>query len=324
VLEVEGLSVAYGGGAPVVRDVSFALARGETLALVGESGSGKSTIARAVAGLVAPAAGRVALGGRALAPYAEGRSREDLRRLQLVFQNPDASLNPRARVGGALRRPLDAFFGGRGGERIGAALAEVRLDEGYARRFPDQLSGGERQRVAIARALLAEPDVLLCDEVLSALDVSVQANVLETLTALVRGRGLAMLFISHDLAVVRMVADRIVVLFGGEVVEAGPARAVLAPPCHPFTAALLDAAPVPLRPPRGAARPAARPAPPAGVGCVHAGRCAWRIGPVCDEARPPWHDLGGGHRLGCHHSPAALTSLWQAGQGQAQSQARTA
>ena len=227
-----------------VRNIDIAVARGETFALVGESGSGKSTMARAVSGLLAPREGRILFNGEPLSPLVRHRTRDQRRRIQFVFQNPDASLNPRARIGAILARPLEMF--GEAADiasRVAAALADVRLDGAYARRFSDELSGGERQRVAIARALIADPQLLICDEVLSALDVSVQANILELLAKLRTDRDVAMLFISHDLAVVRSFADRVGVLFGGELMSVGPVERIYAPPHHPYTLSLLEAVP---------------------------------------------------------------------------------
>jgi peptide/nickel transport system ATP-binding protein len=232
---VEGVSLSYGGGTimhrlmesdpiVVVRDASFDLQPGQTLALVGESGSGKSTIARAAAGLLPPMAGTIAFKGEPLPPRVEQRSRAQRREVQFIFQNPDASLNPRARVDQALARPLAMFFGLARGEirdRMEQALHEVRLDASYARRYPDELSGGERQRVAIARALVADPQLLLCDEILSALDVSVQANIITLLRRLQAETNVAMLFISHDLAVVRNLAHKVAVLYHGQIMETG-------------------------------------------------------------------------------------------------------
>lgn len=255
-LEAQSLSIVYGArrglfgigrsaGTTVVPDVSFAIGRDETLALIGESGSGKSTVARALCGLVPARAGTVRFKGKALAPRLEARSADERRDIQYIFQNPDASLNPRMRVGEILARPLDVFRGERGttvGTKLEKAMTDVRLDPAYLSRFPHELSGGERQRVAIARALIAEPSLLLCDEVLSALDVSVQARVLELLRELRRRTGVSMLFISHDLGVVRSLADRVGVLFHGELVEVGPTEAIYTRPQHPYTRRLLAAA----------------------------------------------------------------------------------
>jgi peptide/nickel transport system ATP-binding protein len=312
VLAVQGLSVAYGRAPPVVRDVSLTLGAGETLALVGESGSGKSTIARAISGLIAPAAGSITLRGTSLAPLVAARSREQRRLVQLVFQNPDASLNPRARIGRILRRPVDCFFPGdspRSAQLVTEALDAVRLEPGHAGRYGDQLSGGERQRVAIARALLARPDILLCDEVLSALDVSVQASILDLLQRLKRDGGIAMLFISHDLAVVGLVADRIAVLFRGEVMETGPAAQVFAPPFHPYTHALLQSVPRPLQRPLPVASRQTSPAKTDPNGCAYAARCAWKVGAICDTTRPPWRETPQGLRLRCHIPLSELTNI---------------
>jgi ABC-type glutathione transport system ATPase component len=182
--------------------------------------------------------------GRPLAPRLAARDGSDLRGIQYIFQNPDASLNPRATIGQSLARPLSVFHGLTGAgarDRSAAALAEVELPADYLDRYPAELSGGQRQRVAIARALLAEPRVLLCDEVLSALDVSVQARVLDLLVRLRTERDMAMLFISHDLAVVRGLADRVAVMQAGRIVETGPTDRVFRAPQHPYTRALLSA-----------------------------------------------------------------------------------
>jgi peptide/nickel transport system ATP-binding protein len=306
-LAVDRLTVSYGRGSgtfTALQDVSLSVGKGETVALVGESGSGKSTLARAIAGMVAPAAGHIRLGNDELAPLVRARSPNERRVIQYVFQNPDASLNPRATIGRSLIRPLDFFFPGRATDsaaQAGAALAEVRLDAAYASRYPDQLSGGERQRVAIARALIAEPELLLCDEVLSALDVSVQASILELLQRLKSELGVAMLFISHDLAVVRMLADRVCVLFRGQVMETGPRERVFAPPFHPYTQSLLAAVPVPLRR-RQPTRQKPGVAAEGGAGCAYAGRCAAEIPGVCRAAPPPWRQTPDGLAIRCHHS----------------------
>lgn len=233
---------------PAVQRINLELAAGQTFAVVGESGSGKTTIARAVAGLIAPARGTITFRGQDITGPVERRPRETQRAIQYVFQHPDASLNPRRRVGAIVGRPLQHFFGLRGvpqKQRVAELLETTHLDPRYASRFPGQLSGGERQRVVLAQALAAEPDLILCDEILSALDVSVQAGILDLLRELQRERGLTYLFIAHDLAVVRGLAHRVAVLRGGELMEVGPCEEVFAPPYHPYTRLLLDSTPKP-------------------------------------------------------------------------------
>jgi peptide/nickel transport system ATP-binding protein len=285
------------------------------LALVGESGSGKSTVARAVSGLLRPYAGQVRLHGQSLAGLVRERSGEQRREIQYIFQNPDASLNPRAKIGTILARPLEMFFDlDRRAirARVLEALDDVRLDVGYAERYPDQLSGGERQRVAIARALIARPTLLLCDEVLSALDVSVQANILDLLRRLRAEHQVAMLFISHDLAVVRSIADKVGVLFQGRLMELGRTADIFSPPFHPYTHSLLMAVPDPDRPRRSTAvgrRPAA--GPPKAAGCPYAGRCAWQAGTICEQTAPPWRKTERGVAIHCHLPLDELTARAQ-------------
>jgi peptide/nickel transport system ATP-binding protein len=248
-LEVETLRAVHGRGLDEVvaaDEVSFALVRGECVALVGESGSGKTTIARCVAGLHAPAAGKILLDGEPLAAKAKDRPKAARRRMQIVFQNPYDSLNPRHRVGDAIARParvLRDLSAEEAASEVAVLLERVRLPARLGRRFPGELSGGERQRVAIARALAAKPDLLVCDEVTSALDVSVQAALLEVLAELRAELGLALLFITHDLGVVASVADRVLVLDRGIVCEQGTVGSLLASPSHPYTQRLIEAAP---------------------------------------------------------------------------------
>ncbi len=314
ILSVEGLSLSYGGAswlsrlvpspAPdIVSQLTFTIEEGETFALVGESGSGKSTVARAVSGLLAPREGTIRFEGQAMPGLVSARSRELRRRIQYIFQNPDASLNPRARIGTILARPIEMFFGSnRAATAKGVikALEDVRLDQSYAGRYPDQLSGGERQRVAIARALVAQSKLLLCDEILSGLDVSVQANVLALLQRLRREHRLSMLFISHDLAVVRTLADRIGVLFRGQLMEVGDAEDIFAPPFHPYTYELLMAVPSLKRIRRRGAQARGEAKGAAHGACVFAGRCAWQIGRICEEQPPPWREVTARHRIRCH------------------------
>ncbi|MCI2417620.1 ABC transporter ATP-binding protein [Saccharopolyspora sp. K220] len=247
VVDLDQIRVGY-GSRTAVDDVSLQLRRGEVLALVGESGSGKSTLAASLAGLRPPTAGRLRYLGETpgdLRVPAEKRPRDLRRKVQLVFQNADTALNPRRSVRDSVRRPL-RLFGivppALRAKRTEELIESVRLDAALAERLPAQLSGGQRQRIGIARALAGEPEVIIADEITTALDVSVQAQVLNLLDDLRREHRLACLFISHDLAVVRGIADRVVVLYQGKVVEQGSTEAVFAGPNHPYTRQLLDAA----------------------------------------------------------------------------------
>jgi peptide/nickel transport system ATP-binding protein len=248
-LEVTGLQARYRShrdDPPAVRDVSFAIERGECVALVGESGSGKSTIARCLAGLHVPSAGGIAFDGRPVEGAARARPLDVRRRIQIVFQNPYQSLNPRQRVHASIERPLRILRRlprDTARHEVNELLQRVRLPARLAERFPGELSGGERQRVAIARALAAKPDLLICDEVTSALDVSVQAAVLELLQELRVDLHLSMLFITHNLGVVACVADTVLVMDEGSVCETGPVGGVLNAPTNDYTRRLLKAAP---------------------------------------------------------------------------------
>lgn len=228
-----------------VDDVSFELERGETLGLVGESGSGKSTMANVIVGLLAPTSGAITFDGTAINAIDKYRSVELRHRIQIIFQDPLSSLNPRRRVETILTRPLEKFFGIKGRparDRAVELLEDMELSSDLLNRFPRQLSGGQQQRVAIARAFAAKPDLILCDEITSALDVCVQAHVLKLLKGIQRKSGAACLFISHDLGVVKQVADETVILQTGRVVEVGPTRTVFDNPSHTYTRLLLAAA----------------------------------------------------------------------------------
>jgi len=224
--------------------VDFELAAGETLAVIGESGSGKSSLAMLTLGLLAPSEGTLTIDGRSWSDRGRRERRELRRRIQVVFQDPASSLDPRMRVaeivGEGLREPGRAERD----RRVAAALDEVGLDAGFAGRYPHQLSGGQRQRVAIARALVMDPEVLVADEPVSALDVTVQAQILDLLDRLRRERGFAMLFVTHDLGVVERLADRVMVMRDGRVVEAGTRDEVFDAPRDPYTRRLLSVAPV--------------------------------------------------------------------------------
>nr|WP_150288424.1 oligopeptide/dipeptide ABC transporter ATP-binding protein [Rhabdaerophilum calidifontis] len=230
-----------------VDGVSFSIRKGETFALVGESGSGKSTVARMAVGLLAPSAGEVTIDGVSMQAAADGAARQKLRRrIQMIFQDPYASLNPRWRVERIIAEPIRAFGLLRGAAvaaRVGELLTLVGLHPDDGQKFPHEFSGGQRQRVAIARALASNAEFIVCDEPTSALDVSVQAQILNLMRQLQREFGLTYLFISHNLAVVRHMADRIGVMYLGRIVEISPGRQLFAAPRHPYTRMLLDAVP---------------------------------------------------------------------------------
>ncbi len=244
-LRLDNVVASYGRN-EIVHSVSLSLAAHECLALVGESGSGKTTIARSIAGLHHNWTGKITLGDVPLQNSARRRSKDTRRRIQYIFQNPYGSLNPRRTVGEIIAQPLQVFGTASGREadrRIGEMLERVSLTASYAARYPDQLSGGERQRVAIARALVCDPAVLICDEVTSALDVSVQAAIVELLGNLQRDLGLSMLFITHNLPLVRSIAQRVAVLHNGVIAEIGDAAQVLGTPVQPYTRQLISDTP---------------------------------------------------------------------------------
>jgi peptide/nickel transport system ATP-binding protein len=290
----------------VVRNVTFNVTPKETFALVGESGSGKSTVARAISGLLVPTQGQILFNGLDISTEVKQRQQGVRREIQIIFQNPAASLNPRRRVRQIIGRPLEVFFNLSGKdlyERVIDLLGDVNLEPTYAMRFPDQLSGGEQQRVAIARALAAEPRLMLCDEILSALDVSVQSNVIDLLRKLQIDRGMAYLFISHDLAVVRTISHRVGVMYQGELWETGKVEEVFGPPYQPYTETLLNAVPE--------ADPDWTPKQTLGLlyeaadvhvgqGCPFAARCTWRISNLCYKVAPEWRQRTATHFVRCH------------------------
>jgi oligopeptide/dipeptide ABC transporter ATP-binding protein len=292
----------FGRGRPVqaVSDVSLTVDRGEAVGLVGESGSGKSTIGRLMLGLLPPSGGRVLLDGTDIA----GGSTEQRRRMQLVFQDPHASLDPRRRIGaqiadGLAIHRLVAKPGRRA--RVEALLDQVGLTPTHADRLPHEFSGGQRQRVGIARALATAPDFLVADEAVSALDVSVQAQILALFADLRARLGIGLLFISHDLKVVRSLCDRVVVLYLGRVMEEGPASAVLEQPMHPYTQALLSASPS-LDATRRRVRILLQGDPPSPSnppsGCVFRTRCPMAIS-ACAVDVPELAPVGPAHRAAC-------------------------
>lgn len=245
-LEVTGLCAGYQRGGDVIHDIAFTLPRGQTLAVVGESGSGKSTLARVLMGLLPARIGRVRFDGKPLAAHMARRERSTLQRMQLIYQIADTALNPRQTVGEIIGRPLTFYAGLRGSarrKRVIELLEQIEMGENFIDRYPGELSGGQKQRVAIARALAADPEVIVCDEPTSALDPLVAKGVLELLLKLQSEKGLAYVFITHDLAIVRAIADRVAVMKNGRIVRYGSRAQVLSAPFDDYTALLLESVP---------------------------------------------------------------------------------
>jgi len=295
----------FGLGSPrapvrAVDGVSFEIASGKTLGLVGESGSGKTTVGRTMLRLQEPTSGTVLFEGNDVFELDATRLRALRRRMQIVFQDPYSSLNPRMTVEETLREPLE-IHGLKGA--VSALLDEVGLDAAFAKRYPHELSGGQRQRVGIARALSVEPQFVVCDEPVSALDVSVQAQVLNLLADLQTKRRLTYLFIAHDLAVVRHIADDVAVMYLGKIVELSPAEELYERPIHPYTEALLSAVPIP-DPEAQRERIVLEGDVPSPIdppsGCRFHPRCRYAT-EICAIEEPPLRPHGGEHLAACHH-----------------------
>ncbi len=246
ILEVKNVSASYVNGVKVLEDISLKIPRQKTVAVVGESGSGKSTLARAITGLLPPIEGNIIFDGKELPPALKSRHREDLRRLQMIYQMPDTALNPKQKVRKILGRPLKFYFGMPRKERENRTLELLNmteLPESYIERYPPELSGGEKQRICIARALAAKPDLIICDEVTSALDQLVAEGILSLLQDLQNELAVSYLFITHDLATVKAVSDEIIVMLEGRIVEQGIKQDILTPPHHEYTELLLSSVP---------------------------------------------------------------------------------
>jgi oligopeptide/dipeptide ABC transporter ATP-binding protein len=289
-----------------VDGVSFSLRRGSTLAVVGESGSGKTTTALAVMRLAPVTAGRMQLGDTDLGGLSGEALRQARRRMQIVFQDPFSSLNPRQRAGDAVRAPLDLMDVGTPAERearVAELFTQVGLRPEQRQLFPHQFSGGQRQRINIARALATRPELVVCDEPVSALDIAIRAQILNLLARLQRELGLSYLFISHDMAVVEHICDDIAVMYLGQIVERAPRQAFFARPLHPYSVALMSAVPTV----RGGRERAARRIRLAGdqpspidppAGCRFAGRCPVAV-PACSAEAPPLREAAPGHWVRC-------------------------
>ena len=323
-LQVEALTVTYalpsqrlfrpGRRFRAVDGASLAIERGESLGLVGETGCGKTSLSRAIYGLVPVSSGTVRFDGADLTVAAGARSRELRRGMQMIFQDPGASLNPRMRVGQAIAEPLEIHGEGTRQsrrERVREVLEAVGLGADDARRYAHELSGGQRQRIAIARAVVIRPTLIIADEPVSALDVSLRAQILNLIATLRRELGLALLFVSHDLSVVSYLCDRVAVMYLGRIAEIGPAAEVLAEPAHPYAQELVASSPVPDpgRPIRLSAPDGEPPnpaAPPAA--CRYHPRCPHAT-ERCHEEEPDPRDYSPGRRVACHHAEQIAVAL---------------
>ena len=322
VIRVNSLTAGYGRVKKkiVLQDVSLDVPRGQVVGVIGESGCGKSTLARVIAGLLPQVSGEIYHHGEKLRDTAKHRTRDVLKNIQIVFQMPDVAINPRHRVREILGRPLDLFMGLDGSareSRIDELLELVELPASYKTRLPGELSGGEKQRINLARALAAEPELILCDEVTSALDTVVGKAIIDLLKKLQANLEVAYLFISHDLSTVASFADQVVVLYAGRVVEQGSLASVLAPPFHPYTRLLLGSVPE-LRTDwldgvvasKTHLDHLAQSVEGEGLGCPFFNRCASAVNDVCNSYDPPLRKAGAGHTIACHVELDALSEQY--------------
>ena len=324
-LETRKVSAGYGrklDGSPAMKvlfDIDVSIERGQVVGVIGESGCGKSTLARVMAGLTPAFAGDVLLDGDALAASVPERERDELRKVQFVFQMADTALNPKQRIDEILGRPVEFYLGLKGDakrKRVLELLDMVELPYEFAGRYPEELSGGQKQRVNLARALAADPEVLLCDEVTSALDTIVGANVIQLLRNLKNRTGVSFVFISHDLSTVSSFADEIVVLYAGRVVEKGPVDAVLSPPFHPYTRLLISSVPElrvgwmeEMLATSTAQAGIDRVVQITEVGCPYYDRCPLAIAGTCNERTAPARKVADRHFIECHREVEELIAF---------------
>ena len=315
-IEVKNMTAGYGGivnGEPVVpilKDINVSVKNGHVVGVIGESGCGKSTLARVMAGMLPPARGDIILDGKPLEGALKDRKLDELQKVQFVFQMADTALNPKQLIGNIIGRPLEFYHGLTGREKhakVAEILDLVELPAAFANRYPMELSGGQKQRINLARSLAANPEVMLCDEVTSALDSIVGANVIKLLTGLRDKTGVSFVFISHDLSTVASFADEIVVLYAGRVVEQGPTDEVLEPPFHPYTRLLISSVPEmrigwleDTMKKREMAVGIARGVEITAKGCPFYNRCPLAIEGTCQTVVPPTLELENGHQISCH------------------------
>jgi peptide/nickel transport system ATP-binding protein len=313
-LSVSDLRTSYVSGDNVVHavdGVSLDINAGETVGLVGESGCGKSTLGKTILRLVEPESGKITFDGTELGALSGRQLRSYRRRLQMVFQDPFASLNPRHTIGDILTAPLKVHSLGRRDERsrrVEDMLGRVGLPPSAVSRYPHEFSGGQRQRLGIARALILGPELVICDEPVSALDLSIQAQILNLLAAMKRELKLSLLFISHDLSVIRYFADRVLVMYLGRIVETGTHAQIWQRPLHPYTRALIDAVPDPTR--RRYAAPLTGDLPKTGsmtAGCRFQPRCPLATS-ICEQKDPLLRQAGDGRTVACHHADVHQTN----------------
>ena len=324
-LQVENMTAGYGGivnGEPkmtILRDINVSVKNGHVVGVIGESGCGKSTLARVMAGMLPPAQGRIKLDGKVLEGALENRTLDELQKIQFVFQMADTALNPKQLIGDIIGRPLTFYHGLTGAEkhaRVAEILDLVELPAKFANRYPMELSGGQKQRVNMARSLAANPEIMLCDEVTSALDSIVGANIIKLLTGLRDKTGVSFVFISHDLSTVASFADEIVVLYAGRIVEQGPTDEVLEPPFHPYTRLLISSVPEmrigwleDTMQKREMTVGISRDVEITAVGCPFYHRCPVAIEGTCNKQVPDELQLDNGHQIGCHFTPRQLNEI---------------